>query len=123
MPAILMIDDDKDFCGLVFEHFSRLGYTVTLAHNGADGLKLAASARPELILLDVMMPDMNGIEVLRELAGNDETGTIPVFILSAKYFDQGIPDLFTQERNFKDFVPKPVALGRLQQKMEAVLKK
>lgn len=123
MPSILMIDDDKDFSVLASAHFTRLGYTMTLAHDGKDGLAKAAALKPDIIFLDIMMPGMNGIEVLRELQAGDETSDIPVIILSGRYFDQGIPDLFTQERNFKDFINKPVALAQLQQKVEAVLKK
>lgn len=123
MAAILMIDDDTDFSGLVSAHFTGLGHAVTLAPNGADGLKKAAAVRPDIIFLDISMPDMNGIEVLRELRAGDETSDIPVLIISSKFFDAGMNDIFSQERNFKAFLSKPVALTALQQKMETVLKK
>ncbi|HNW43654.1 MAG TPA: response regulator [Elusimicrobiales bacterium] len=124
MSTILMIDDDKDFGGLVAAHFSGQGYTVVLAQSGAEGLAKAASVpKPEIIFLDIKMPDMNGIEVLRELEAGDETSEIPVLIVSGKYFDQGMQDLFSQERNFRAFLSKPVALSILQQKAEALLKK
>lgn len=123
MPKILMIDDDKDFSGLVSAHFSALGYAMTLTENGKAGLSAAASGKPDVILLDIMMPDMNGIEVLRELHAGDETSDIPVLVLSAKFLDDSVMDLFTQERNFRAFLSKPVALTVLQQKVETVLKK
>lgn len=123
MPAILMIDDDKDFSGLASAHFTGLGYAVTLTYDGKDGLAKAAALKPDIIFLDIMMPGLNGIEVLRELQAGDETSDIPVIILSGKYFDPAMSDLFTQERNFKAFLGKPVALATLQQKVETLLKK
>lgn len=122
MPKILMIDDDKDFSGLVLAHFSKLGYSVTLTDNGRDGLTQAGTANPDVIFLDIMMPGLNGIEVLRELQAGDGTGDIPVLILSGKYLDQGALDLFSQERNFRAFISKPVVLASLQQKVETLLR-
>lgn len=123
MPKILMIDDDKDFSSLVFTHFSALGYSMTMAENGKSGLAAAASEKPDLIFLDIMMPDMNGIEVLRELHAGDETSEIPVLVMSAKFLDNSVMDLFSQERNFRAFLSKPVSLAALQQKVETTLKK
>ncbi len=123
MADILIIDDDTDFSGLVLQHFTTLGHIVTVANNGTDGLKKARAIKPNIIFLDVMMPDMNGIEVLRELHADDETSDIPVLVMSAKFFDASMLDLFTQERNCKEFIAKPVALSLLQQKTEALLKK
>jgi two-component system KDP operon response regulator KdpE len=123
MPGILIIDDDADFSGLASVHFTALGYAVTLAQNGKEGLARAAAARPDIIFLDIMMPDMNGIEVLRELQAADETSDIPVIVMSGKYFDNGMTGLFTQERNFRAFLSKPVTLSQLQQNVEALLKK
>lgn len=123
MADILMIDDDRDFSGLAAAHFSKLGYAVTLSYDGKDGLAKAGLIKPDVILLDIMMPGMNGIEVLRELQAGDETSDIPVVIISGKFVDQGMIELFKQERNFRAFLGKPVALAALQQKVEAALKK
>jgi hypothetical protein len=123
MPTILMIDDDKDFGGLVSAHFSGRGYIVALTHNGKDGLAKAGALKPDIVFLDIMMPDMNGIEVLRELQASEETSDIPVIVISGKYFDAGMSDLFAQERNFRAFISKPVTLSALEQKVEAVLRK
>lgn len=123
MPNILMIDDNADFGGLASVHFTKLGYAMTLAPNGREGLAKAVALKPDIIFLDIMMPDMNGIEVLRELQAADETSEVPVIVMSGKYFDQGMTDLFSQERNFKAFLSKPVALDHLQKKVETLLKK
>lgn len=123
MPSILMIDDDKDFGSLASAHFTAQKYGFTLTHSGRDGLAKAAALKPDLILLDIMMPDMNGIEVLRELQSDDETADIPVIIVTGKYIDQGMHDLFAQERNFRALLGKPVAFTSLQQRVDALLKK
>lgn len=122
MSAILMIDDDKEFGGLAATHFSRLGYEFTLMENGQDGLAKAAAIKPDVIFLDIMMPGMNGIEVLRELQAGEETSDIPVLIVSGRYFDQGMINLFSQERNFRGFFCKPVALAALQEKAESLIR-
>lgn len=123
MATILMIDDDSDFSVLVSTYFTKLGYTVALSNNGNEGLVKAAAAKPDIILLDIMMPDMNGIVVLRELQAGDETSEIPVLIVSGKFVDQGMSDLFSQERNFRAFIQKPVALANLQQKVAEFINK
>lgn len=123
MATILMIDDDADFSALASTHFIKLGYTVALASNGKDGLLKAGSFKPDIIFLDIMMPGMNGVEVLRELQAMDEAADVPVIVMSGKYFDEGMFDIFRQERNFREFIAKPVAFSQLQQKVEALLKK
>lgn len=123
MPAILIVDDDADFSAIAHAHFTKLGYKVEIARDGKAGLSLAAVMKPDILLLDIMMPEMNGIEVLRELQAGDETSEIPVVIISGKYIDRGMTDLFNQERNFRDLIAKPVALSTLQQKVEALLGK
>ena len=123
MPAILVVDDDTEFSGLVSGHFTGLGYKVILAHDGKEGLEKAAALKPDIIFLDIMMPDMNGIEVLRELRADDDTSHIPVVVMTAKFFDSSMTELFTQESNCREFLSKPVELSHLQQKTEALLKK
>jgi len=123
MSKILMIDDDADFSALAAAHFSRHGYSVTLAPNGKDGLAKARALKPDVVFLDIMMPEMNGIEVLRELKAADETAEVPVIVMSGKYMDSGMTDLFAQEGNFKAFFPKPVVLAQLQKKVEELVKK
>jgi two-component system, OmpR family, phosphate regulon response regulator PhoB len=123
MSKILMIDDDEEYGAVTAAHFKAQGYDFTLVDGGKAGLAKAAALKPDIIFLDITMPDMNGMEVLRELQAGDETGEIPVLLVSGKYLDQGMFDIFAQERNFKGFVSKPVVLSDLQKRVEALLGK
>jgi two-component system OmpR family response regulator len=80
MPKILLIDDEENLCGLYATLLERKGYEVLVAQSGSYGLDLYHRARPDLIVLDLRMPDMDGITVLRKLRGMD--AQIPVIILS-----------------------------------------
>jgi CheY-like chemotaxis protein len=121
MPKILIIDDDEDFKTLIQTYFLVQGHEVEKALNGREGLKKAAAWKPDLILLDVMMPDMNGIEVLRELRAGEETGHVPVFIMTASVFDPKMSEYFRQESNCREYLPKDTNLQLLDTKLKAAL--
>lgn len=79
-----MIDDDPVIIKLLQVNFEIEGYWVIAAENGPNGLLRARSDQPDLIILDVMMPGMNGLDVARELKGSPDTEAIPIILLSAK---------------------------------------
>ena len=80
--SVLLIDDDEQFLGLIDDTLQMACITVHTASNGPDGLKLAREHKPDVIILDVAMPEMGGLEVLNELKNDDETAAIPVFMLT-----------------------------------------
>ena len=81
---ILMIDDEKEFCMVVKQNLETKGdYHVEIATDGKSGIAAASRNRPDLILLDIIMPGMGGFDVLRELKGKKETTSIPVVMLTA----------------------------------------
>jgi CheY-like chemotaxis protein len=83
MPTILLIDDSR-FMRMANERaLSRAGYKVLGADNGQTGLELAKQHRPDLILLDMLLPKLAGTEVLRRLKSDPETSTIPVIVLTS----------------------------------------
>ena len=85
MPAkLLIVDDDTDTLRLVGLMLERQGYDVLAASSGDQALSLAKSASPDLILLDVMMPDIDGYEVTRRLRVDANTADIPVIMFTAK---------------------------------------
>lgn len=86
MPGatILVVDDDPVIQQLLRVSFEMEGYQVITANDGVDGLERARADRPDLMILDVMMPRMNGIEVARALKSDPGTSSIPILMLSAK---------------------------------------
>jgi len=82
--TVLVIDDDPVIVKLLQVNFEMEGYAVIAAENGPSGLARARDDQPDLIILDVMMPGMNGLDVARLLRKSDETSAIPIILLSAK---------------------------------------
>jgi two-component system, sensor histidine kinase and response regulator len=83
-PTILVVDDQPINVQLLKRKLEREGLRVTTAYNGVEALELVRQSKPELILLDVMMPDMDGIEVCQRLQANEETRGIPVIFITAR---------------------------------------
>src|SRR5947199_2730564 len=81
---ILAVDDQRHIARLVQYHLERAGYEVTLAYDGAEALEKVREIRPDLVILDVMMPGLTGFEVLRHLKEDPETEPIPVIMLTAR---------------------------------------
>ncbi len=87
---ILVVDDERHIVRLVEVNLQRAGYDVIAAYDGIEALEKTKSEKPEMIILDVMMPRMDGFEVLKELRGNPESKDIPVIMLTAKAQDADI---------------------------------
>jgi len=87
---ILAVDDEKAIVRLVQVNLEREGYEVVTAYDGREALEKVASERPDLIVLDVMMPYMDGFEVLQQLKKDPETRDIPVIMLTAKAQDADV---------------------------------
>jgi hypothetical protein len=109
-----------EFRTMVSDYFTDLGYTVEIANDGREGLQKAKAIRPDIILCDVMMPDIGGIEVLRNLQTDEETRNIPVVVITGTFFDKNMSELFRQESNCREFMSKTVELAFLQKKVEAL---
>ena len=120
MNQMLIIDDNVEFRTMVSDYFTDLGFAVEIANDGREGLAKARTIRPDIILCDVMMPDMGGIEVIRGLQADDETRGIPVLVITGTFFDKNMSELFRQESNCREFMSKTVELSYLQKKVEAL---
>lgn len=93
MPGkILLVEDDRFLIKACYTKFTQHGYEVVLANDGEEGISKAKSDKPDIVLLDMVLPKKNGFEVLRELKGNPETASIPVFILSNLAQEQDISE-------------------------------
>jgi len=82
--TVLVVDDDPVIVKLLRVNFEMEGYEVLSADDGLEGLARAQGDRPDVIILDVMMPGMNGLDVARALKGSEDTRQIPIIMLSAK---------------------------------------
>lgn len=116
---ILIIDDDVDTLRLVGLMLQRQGYQIVAASNGSQGLEKAFEERPDLILLDVMMPDMDGFEVTRRLRKNPATAAIPILMFTAKtQLDDKVAGF---EVGADDYLTKPTHPNELQAHVKALL--
>jgi CheY-like chemotaxis protein len=120
--SILSIDDDSS-CNLVAAKFFTLigGHKVDVAENGREGLKKASQLRPDIILLDMRMPDMNGLEVMDALCADAATRDIPVIMLTGASLDYTEEVSLKVKRNFLRLEQKPANFTRLLGEIEAAL--
>jgi DNA-binding response OmpR family regulator len=118
-PLVLVADDDPDILALVRFRLERDGYEVLSAPDGETALDLALARTPDLAVLDVMMPRLDGYEVTRRLREHGPTTTIPIILLTARVQE---PDL---ERGFEagadDYVTKPFSPQALGERIQAAL--
>jgi len=118
-PLVLVADDDPDILALVRFRLERDGYEVLSAPDGETALDLALARTPDLALLDVMMPRLDGYEVTRRLREHGPTTTIPIILLTARVQE---PDV---ERGFQagadDYVTKPFSPQMLVRRVQAAL--
>jgi pilus assembly protein CpaE len=116
---ILLIDDDPGILRMLGLTLKRFGYTVTTAKDGQEGLAKAESFQPDLIILDIMMPDLSGLEVSRRLRANPKTAHVPILMLSAKAGD--IDKAAGFQAGADDYLAKPVGVKALLSRVEGVL--
>ena len=126
MEKILLVDDDVDFCEATQLLLDSTGYKVVLAYDGKEGLEKARAEKPDLVILDVMMPEMNGYDVCVVLKADPELKKIPVILLTA--VDQALfKTTYTQAMGLmteaEDYIAKPVEPGELVKRVEDLLSK
>lgn len=118
MPKILLVDDDIELTELLAELLSLEGFSVHTVHNGLDALNELELQSYDLILLDVMMPVLNGIETLKQIRQRNET---PVLMLSAR--DDEIDRVLGLELGSDDYLPKPFNDRELVARIKAILRR
>src|SRR5919107_4746829 len=119
MEQLLIIDDDRELCELVAELLGEEGFRVEVANQSARGLERALSGEHSLVVLDVMMPGMNGFEVLRRLRA--EGSDIHVMMLTARGDD--IDRIVGLEIGADDYLPKPFNPRELIARIQAILRR
>ncbi len=121
MPRVLIVDDEEDLLDLLAYNLEVSGFQVERAATGRRAVELASERPPDLVLLDVMLPDLQGFEVLRILRGREQTRAVPVILLTAKGEE---PDVLVGfELGADDYVVKPFSPRELLARVRAVLKR
>jgi len=122
MPKILIIEDEQDISDLLSYNLSKEGYEIVCALDGLKGKELAfSSLKPDLILLDLMLPGIDGLEVCRAVRGNSETASIPVIMLTAK--GDEIDKVIGLEIGADDYVTKPFSVREVIARVKALLRR
>ncbi|WP_445115163.1 response regulator [Acinetobacter sp. WZC-1] len=106
MTRILIVDDSPTEMYRFREILSKHGYEVLEATNGADGVTLAQAEQPDLVLMDVVMPGVNGFQATRQISRGDTTSHIPVIIVSTK--DQDTDRVWGKRQGASDYLTKPI---------------
>jgi len=119
MASILIVDDDADIRELVAFKLSRAGFIVRCEADGESGLAAADEMRPDLVLLDWMMPRLTGLEVCRRLRESAATAEIPVILLTAKAQEADVERGFAAGAD--DYIRKPFSNRELLSRVEALL--
>ncbi len=117
---ILVIDDEEPNLKLLEAVLKPIGYTVTLLTNGKQALEQIEDISPDVILLDVMMPEMDGFEVVRKLKGNENTKAIPVVMVTA--LNDVNDRILALENGADDFLSKPVEVNELKARVASLMK-
>jgi len=122
MPeTILLIEDEADVADLVRYHLKKAKYRVLHAMDGAEGLEMVRQERPDAVVLDIMLPRLNGFEVAKKLKSDPTTESIPVLILSAK--GESESRIKGLELGAEDYLPKPFSPRELVLRIKALLRR
>src|SRR5436305_6058773 len=117
-PRILLIEDEKGLVQSLTWYFNREGYETVAVHDGQEGLRKAQTLLPDLILLDLMLPVMGGLDVCRELRAGERTRTIPILMLTAKA--EETDEVVGFSIGADDYVTKPFSVKVLLQRIRAL---
>ncbi len=119
--TILVVDDEQDLLDLIEYNLKKEGYNVLKAENGVQGLEMAKEHSPNLVLLDIMMPKMDGIQVCEKMRSNPDLKSIPVIFLTARSDEK--TEVEGLNTGADDFVTKPISTTKLLSRIKAVLRR
>ena len=120
MTRVLIVDDSPTETYVLREMLEKHDYQVSVAENGEDGIRLAKEAPPDVILMDIVMPGVNGFQATRKLTKDPDTADIPIVIISTK--DQDTDRIWGMRQGARDYISKPVTEQELLEKIQSALK-
>lgn len=118
---VLIVEDESDIAGLIEYHLAREGHRTRIAPSGRAALEAIAKERPDLVVLDIMLPDLDGLEVLRRLKRDSGLKDVPVMMVSAKGEESDV--VVGLELGAEDYVTKPFSPRVLMARVKAVLRR
>ena len=118
---ILVVDDEKDIVELISYNLEKEGFAAVKAYNGEEALKIVQKDRPDLMILDLMLPGMQGMEVTKRLRSNPETARLPIVMLTAKNGE--VDTILGLEMGADDYVTKPFRVRELMARVRAILRR
>lgn len=119
---VLVVDDEKDIVDLIKYNLEKENeFIVTTAYDGKQALELASSDKPDLILLDIMMPELNGFDVCKKLKSDNSTSKIPVVFLTAK--ENEIDEIVGLELGADDYIQKPISPRKVIARIKSVIRR
>ena len=119
--TILVVDDEQDILDLVVYNLEQEGYKTISADDGEEAIEKAVAASPDLIILDIMLPGKDGLEVLREIRKHPNAQNIPVIFLTAK--DSEFDEVLGLELGADDYIVKPISMRKLLARVKNALRK
>ncbi|MAU01684.1 MAG: hypothetical protein CL608_31485 [Anaerolineaceae bacterium] len=117
--SVLVVDDEHDIRQLLSTMLTMMGYQSFVAHDGLDALEKILECQPDVLILDVMMPRMDGLALCRKLRGMDETAALPIIMLSGKAHQEAIQEGL--EAGANRYLVKPTGLDELTRNIDEVL--
>ena len=118
---ILVVDDEENIAELISYNLTSNGYKVIIANNGNDAVKLAVEEKPNLILLDLMIPGKDGYDVCKDIRSNSEVRNTPIIMLTAK--SEELDKILGLELGADDYITKPFSVRELLARVKAVLRR
>jgi len=120
VPLILIVDDEQDLVSLLDYNFQQSGFATAVARSGEEALAAARKKRPDLVVLDLMLPDISGTEVCRQLKSDEKLKAVPVLMLTAKADE--VDRIVGFELGADDYVTKPFSVRELILRVRAILR-
>jgi twitching motility two-component system response regulator PilH len=118
IKRILVVDDSATERHIIGEALTKQGFEILYAENGEDGVAQAKQIKPDLIIMDVVMPGMNGFQATRAITKDSETANIPVLICTTK--DQETDKIWGLRQGARDYIVKPIVAAELLSKIAAL---
>lgn len=119
--TILVVDDEKDLLDLIEYNLKKEGFKVLKAENGEKGIEVAKEHKPDLVLLDIMMPKMDGLEAVEIMRKDDALKRIPIIFLTARSDEK--TEIEGLDKGGDDFITKPISTTKLVSRIKAVLRR